>query len=91
MKKCGQECEVYSRIVGYLRPVKNWNKGKQEEFKDRVMFNVSEVKECQTETEQVQADKVQEQDVEQETVLQTDKQEPVQETVQRDKTPAQDN
>ena len=30
-----QPCEVYSRIVGYLRPVNQWNKGKQEEFKDR--------------------------------------------------------
>ena len=28
-------CEVYSRIVGYLRPVQNWNKGKQQEFDDR--------------------------------------------------------
>jgi len=26
---------VYSRIVGYFRPVKDWNEGKQEEFKDR--------------------------------------------------------
>jgi ribonucleoside-triphosphate reductase len=34
--KCKKECEVYSRVVGYYRPVKNWNKGKQEEFKDRV-------------------------------------------------------
>ena len=31
-------CEVYSRIVGYLRPVENWNNGKQQEFKDRVNF-----------------------------------------------------
>jgi len=31
-------CEVYSRIVGYLRPVQNWNKGKQQEFKDRKTF-----------------------------------------------------
>jgi ribonucleoside-triphosphate reductase (formate) len=30
-----QPCEVYSRVVGYLRPVKQWNKGKKEEFKDR--------------------------------------------------------
>ncbi len=30
-----QECEVYSRVVGYLRPVKQWHSGKQEEFKDR--------------------------------------------------------
>jgi anaerobic ribonucleoside-triphosphate reductase len=28
-------CEVYSRIVGYLRPVQNWNKGKKQEFADR--------------------------------------------------------
>jgi ribonucleoside-triphosphate reductase len=33
--KCGCECEVYSRVVGYLRPVSNWNDGKKEEFKDR--------------------------------------------------------
>ena len=30
-----QECEVYSRVVGYIRPVKQWNKGKRQEFKDR--------------------------------------------------------
>ena len=28
----GTPCEVYSRVVGYLRPVQNWNKGKKEEF-----------------------------------------------------------
>ena len=39
--KCGQECEVFSRIVGYLRPVTQWNKGKQEEFKLRREFAVS--------------------------------------------------
>jgi anaerobic ribonucleoside-triphosphate reductase len=38
--KCGEECEVYSRVVGYLRPLKQWNKGKQEEFKMRRMFAV---------------------------------------------------
>jgi len=32
---CGKETEVYSRVVGYLRPIKQWNIGKQEEFKDR--------------------------------------------------------
>lgn len=32
-------CEVYSRVVGYLRPIKNWNKGKRAEFKDRKVFN----------------------------------------------------
>jgi len=35
-----QPCEVYSRIVGYLRPVQQWNKGKQEEFKERLEFKV---------------------------------------------------
>jgi ribonucleoside-triphosphate reductase len=30
--KCGAECEVYSRVVGFLRPVKQWNKGKRQEF-----------------------------------------------------------
>jgi len=29
---CGESCEVYSRVVGYLRPVKQWNDGKQAEF-----------------------------------------------------------
>ncbi len=33
--KCGSECEVYSRIVGYLRPVKQWNVSKQAEYQDR--------------------------------------------------------
>lgn len=30
-----QACEVFSRVVGYIRPVHQWNKGKQAEFKDR--------------------------------------------------------
>ncbi|MBN1261065.1 MAG: hypothetical protein JXB35_10330 [Anaerolineae bacterium] len=33
-------CEVYSRIVGYLRPVQNWNEGKKQEFEDRETFKV---------------------------------------------------
>jgi hypothetical protein len=33
-------CEVYSRIVGYLRPVQNWNEGKQQEFGERKTFDV---------------------------------------------------
>jgi len=36
----GTECEVYSRIVGYFRPVKQWNNGKQAEFEDRITFDV---------------------------------------------------
>lgn len=39
MEDCKKECEVYSRIVGYFRPVQNWNLGKQEEFKDRNEFS----------------------------------------------------
>lgn len=37
----GSKCEVYSRVVGYHRPVDNWNEAKQEEFKDRVEYSVS--------------------------------------------------
>ncbi len=45
--ECGSECEVYSRIVGYIRPVKQWNKGKQAEFKLRKTFVIDEKKcEC---------------------------------------------
>ena len=33
-----QECEIYSRVVGYMRPVKQWNKGKQQEYDDRTVF-----------------------------------------------------
>ena len=32
---CGASCEVYSRIVGYFRPVRNWNEGKRREFEMR--------------------------------------------------------
>lgn len=34
----GSECEVYSRVCGYLRPTRSWNKGKQEEFAMRKTF-----------------------------------------------------
>lgn len=33
-----QPCEVYSRVVGYIRPVQQWHKGKQEEYKERKEF-----------------------------------------------------
>ena len=39
-----QPCEVYSRVVGFLRPVKSWNPGKQEEFKKRKVFDINSVK-----------------------------------------------
>lgn len=32
-------CEVYSRVVGYIRPVSQWNEGKQEEFSERQVFS----------------------------------------------------
>ena len=34
-----QRCEVYSRVVGYLRPVNQWNEGKQAEFKSRTLWD----------------------------------------------------
>ncbi len=39
MGKCGQTTEVFSRVTGYHRPVKYFNKGKLEEFKDRKVYN----------------------------------------------------
>jgi len=41
---CSQETEIYSRVVGYLRPVKQWNDGKQAEFDMRKTFNVNQDK-----------------------------------------------
>ena len=40
---CNKETEVYSRIVGYYRPIAQWNSGKKEEFKDRLEY-------CETKT-----------------------------------------
>jgi predicted secreted protein len=42
LKDKRQKTEVYSRIVGYIRPVDQWNPGKQSEWEDRKEFNVSE-------------------------------------------------
>jgi len=39
-----QKCTVFSRIVGYLRPIDHWNEGKQEEFKSRALFDSRGVK-----------------------------------------------
>ncbi len=41
---CGAECEVFSRVVGYLRPVQQWNNGKKSEFVMRNMFEMENVK-----------------------------------------------
>ena len=40
---CGDKCEVYSRVVGYLRPVDQWNDGKQAEFAIRHTFEKSTI------------------------------------------------
>lgn len=41
---CGAPMEVYSRVVGYYRPVSSWNKGKQQEFSDRVIHDLTKEK-----------------------------------------------
>jgi ribonucleoside-triphosphate reductase len=41
---CGAQTEVYSRITGYYRPVQNWNDGKTQEFKDRVVYDIQRSK-----------------------------------------------
>lgn len=38
--QCAKDCEVYSRVVGYLRPVQQWNAGKQAEFNLRKTYNL---------------------------------------------------
>ncbi|MEG2015726.1 MAG: ribonucleoside triphosphate reductase [Oscillospiraceae bacterium] len=40
--ECGSETEVWSRVVGYLRPVQNFHKGKQEEYRERVKYVIKE-------------------------------------------------
>jgi len=48
MSQCNAACEVYSRVVGYLRPVQNWNQGKQEEFKERKTYDAKKaLKKCE--------------------------------------------
>ncbi len=37
-----KECEVYSRIVGYLRPISQWNEGKRREYEERKEYVVNE-------------------------------------------------
>ncbi len=38
---CGEKTEVYSRITGYYRPVQNWNDGKSQEYKDRLVYDIA--------------------------------------------------
>ena len=37
---CGKETEVYSRITGYYRPLRNWNDGKAQEYKERTEYRI---------------------------------------------------
>jgi len=53
--ECGAEAEVYSRVVGYLRPVNQWNKGKREEFRTRKTFVVEPVKPLEVEVKKAVA------------------------------------
>jgi len=44
-KKCGLKCEIYARVTGYMRPLSNWNRGKKQEFKDRLYYKKEAKKE----------------------------------------------
>lgn len=43
MPKCGQKCEVWSRVCGYFRPVNQYNHGKKEEFHDRTVYEQTKI------------------------------------------------
>ncbi len=47
--QCGKETEIYSRITGYYRPLKNWNDGKIQEYKDRKVYSIKDSEEKQEE------------------------------------------
>lgn len=39
-------CEMYSRVVGYFQKVEGWNKGKKQEFSERVPYSLDKIKEA---------------------------------------------
>jgi len=39
MSACREKTEVYSRVCGFFRPVQQWNRGKKEEYKNRVPYS----------------------------------------------------
>ena len=41
--ECGEKTEVYSRITGYYRPVQNWNDGKAQEYRERLVYSESKL------------------------------------------------
>ncbi len=53
---CNKKCEVYSRIVGYYRPVDHWNAGKKEEFKERLEYDESKARTGQFTTPETQVE-----------------------------------
>ncbi len=55
--ECGEKTEVYSRITGYYRPVQNWNDGKAEEYRARVVYNPEKFSEKQPLTDAEWAEK----------------------------------
>lgn len=50
--KCGKETEIYSRIVGYIRPIQQWNNGKRAEFDDRKTYKIAIGKKKEAEEEE---------------------------------------
>jgi len=44
MKNCQEKTEVYSRVVGFFRPVQQWNDGKKEEYNERVAYDLGKFK-----------------------------------------------
>ena len=55
--QCNKETEIYSRIVGYFRPVKNWNIGKKEEYRERKTYEAQTMINPKTETKPVEKKK----------------------------------
>jgi ribonucleoside-triphosphate reductase len=42
-KFIGQKCEIFSRVVGYIRPIQQWNEGKVAEFEQRKNFKIKKI------------------------------------------------
>ena len=45
---CKQKTKVYSRVVGYIRPVEDWNVAKHQEFDDRQTYEIPKLNESST-------------------------------------------
>jgi ribonucleoside-triphosphate reductase len=40
-------CEIWSRVVGYFRPISQWNAGMKSQFQDRIMYKIEKEKEIE--------------------------------------------